>query len=161
MPARHATGPWSSIPWLAGAGYARLDRPVVQSFTKHPVRLLNTQGADAISRLLSTFTVRSSVFCLSELRAPWGFEVSGGTRPDPRIDAAVTLIRDQAARQWTVQTLASTSAALTKAFKREFEMSPGRYRETRGSADAMLISVAENESTRRAMDILDDEETLA
>jgi AraC family transcriptional regulator, activator of mtrCDE len=41
------------------------------------VRLLSTAGSDAISDLLTTLTVRSSVYCLSELRAPWGFQVDG------------------------------------------------------------------------------------
>jgi AraC-like DNA-binding protein len=41
------------------------------------MRLLNAARADAITELLTTLTVRSSVYCLSELRAPWGFEVSG------------------------------------------------------------------------------------
>lgn len=41
------------------------------------MRLLNPARADAISELLAELTVHSSVYCLSELRAPWGFEVDG------------------------------------------------------------------------------------
>lgn len=41
------------------------------------MRLLNTSGSDAVSELLTALTVRSSVYCLSELRAPWGFQVDG------------------------------------------------------------------------------------
>jgi AraC-like DNA-binding protein len=33
--------------------------------------------ADAVSELLGALTVRSSIFCISELRAPWGFSVGG------------------------------------------------------------------------------------
>ena len=32
--------------------------------------------SDAVSEVLRTFAVRSTLFCLSELRAPWGFRVS-------------------------------------------------------------------------------------
>jgi AraC-like DNA-binding protein len=32
--------------------------------------------SDAVSELLRTFAVRSTVFCISELRAPWAFRVS-------------------------------------------------------------------------------------
>jgi AraC-like DNA-binding protein/mannose-6-phosphate isomerase-like protein (cupin superfamily) len=59
------------------ARYGRLNSPVVQSFTEYRVRLLNTTRTDAISELLAELTVHSSVYCLSELRAPWGFEVAG------------------------------------------------------------------------------------
>jgi AraC-like DNA-binding protein len=41
------------------------------------VRLLNTARTDSVSELLAALTVHSSVYCLSELRAPWGFEVDG------------------------------------------------------------------------------------
>jgi AraC family transcriptional regulator, alkane utilization regulator len=41
------------------------------------VRLLSTASSDAVSDLLTALTVRSSVYCLSELRAPWGFQVAG------------------------------------------------------------------------------------
>ena len=41
--------------------------------------LLNTSRRDAVTELLTALTVQSSVYCLSELRAPWGFEVSGAT----------------------------------------------------------------------------------
>src|SRR5215471_8939011 len=32
--------------------------------------------SDAVSEVLRTFAVRSTIFCLSELRAPWAFRVS-------------------------------------------------------------------------------------
>jgi AraC-like DNA-binding protein len=41
------------------------------------MRLLNTAGTDTVTELLTALTVHSSVYCLSELRAPWGFQVSG------------------------------------------------------------------------------------
>jgi len=41
------------------------------------VQLLNTPPRDTVTELLTALTVQSSVYCLSELRAPWGFEVSG------------------------------------------------------------------------------------
>src|SRR5262249_2976640 len=42
-----------------------------------PMRLLNTAPRDAVDELLSTLRVHSTVYCLSELREPWGFEVGG------------------------------------------------------------------------------------
>lgn len=41
------------------------------------MQLLNSASTDTVSGLLSSLTVQSSVYCLSELRAPWGFQVSG------------------------------------------------------------------------------------
>jgi AraC-like DNA-binding protein len=41
------------------------------------MRLLNTAPRDAVTVLLATLSVRSTVYCLSELREPWGFEVDG------------------------------------------------------------------------------------
>lgn len=41
------------------------------------MQLLNTAPHDAVTELLSTLRVRSTVYCLSELREPWGFEVDG------------------------------------------------------------------------------------
>ncbi len=41
------------------------------------MRLLNTAPHDAVTELLATLRVRSTVYCLSELREPWGFEVDG------------------------------------------------------------------------------------
>ena len=38
---------------------------------------LNTAPADTVTELLTALTVHSSVYCLSELRAPWGFGVDG------------------------------------------------------------------------------------
>jgi AraC-like DNA-binding protein len=40
-----------------------------------PIRLLNAAPRDAVSELLAGLTVRSSVYCLSDLGAPWGFQV--------------------------------------------------------------------------------------
>ncbi|HEX6525791.1 MAG TPA: AraC family transcriptional regulator [Streptosporangiaceae bacterium] len=37
------------------------------------MKLLNTAPPDAVTELLSALTVQSSVYCLSELTAPWGF----------------------------------------------------------------------------------------
>jgi len=39
--------------------------------------LLTPTHADAIASTLAAVSVRSSVYCLSELRAPWGFRVDG------------------------------------------------------------------------------------
>ncbi len=41
------------------------------------MRLLNTAPPDTVTGLLSAVAVRSSVYCLSDLGAPWGFEVDG------------------------------------------------------------------------------------
>jgi AraC-like DNA-binding protein len=41
------------------------------------MRLLNTPPRDTVTELLDTLKVRASVYCLSDLRAPWGFEVDG------------------------------------------------------------------------------------
>ena len=38
---------------------------------------LNAAPRDAVTELLATLRVRSTVYCLSELREPWGFEVDG------------------------------------------------------------------------------------
>jgi AraC-like DNA-binding protein len=39
--------------------------------------LLSPAASDAVTEILSAVRVRSSVYCLSELRAPWGFRVEG------------------------------------------------------------------------------------
>jgi AraC-like DNA-binding protein len=41
------------------------------------MRALGAPGTDPISAALRSLKVASSIFCLSELRAPWGFEVQG------------------------------------------------------------------------------------
>jgi len=41
------------------------------------VELLNSNASDPVAETLSAVRVRSSVYCLSELRAPWGFRVEG------------------------------------------------------------------------------------
>jgi AraC-like DNA-binding protein len=41
------------------------------------VKLLNTSDTDSVTELLTGLAVQSSVYCLSELRAPWGFQVDG------------------------------------------------------------------------------------
>ena len=43
------------------------------------MRLLNTAPHDEVAELLATVRVRSTVYCLSELREPWGFEVDGAS----------------------------------------------------------------------------------
>jgi len=40
------------------------------------MRLLNTAPDDDVTALLTDLAVRSSVYCLSDLGAPWGFEVA-------------------------------------------------------------------------------------
>ena len=42
-----------------------------------PVKLLNTVAEDDVTGLLAALAVRSSVYCVSDLGAPWGFEVAG------------------------------------------------------------------------------------
>src|SRR5215472_3978755 len=39
--------------------------------------LLTPEHNDAIAATLAAVSVRSSIYCLSELRAPWGFRVDG------------------------------------------------------------------------------------
>jgi hypothetical protein len=41
------------------------------------MQLLNAAPQDAVTELLAALRVRSTVYCLSELREPWGFEVGG------------------------------------------------------------------------------------
>src|SRR5215472_2214161 len=41
------------------------------------MRLLNSAPSDTVTELLSRVRVSSSIYCLSELGAPWGFEVNG------------------------------------------------------------------------------------
>lgn len=41
------------------------------------MKQLNTYPDDTVSDLLATLTVHSTVYCLSELRTPWGFHVEG------------------------------------------------------------------------------------
>jgi AraC-like DNA-binding protein len=43
------------------------------------VKLLNNAPDDEVTGLLAALTVRSSVYCLSDLGAPWGFEVAGAS----------------------------------------------------------------------------------
>ena len=43
------------------------------------MQLLNASPRDTVTELLTASTVQSSVYCLSELRAPWGFEVGGAS----------------------------------------------------------------------------------
>ncbi len=45
------------------------------------VRRLNEQRDDGISELLRAIDVRSAVFCVSDLTAPWGFQVEGSSVP--------------------------------------------------------------------------------
>ena len=41
------------------------------------MQLLNAAPHDEVTELLSALRVRSTVYCLSELREPWGFAVNG------------------------------------------------------------------------------------
>ena len=41
------------------------------------MRLLNDAPGDAVSELLAALKVRSSVYCLSDLGAPWGLAAGG------------------------------------------------------------------------------------
>lgn len=41
------------------------------------MKLLNSAPSDTVTELLSRVRVSSSIYCLSELGAPWGFEVDG------------------------------------------------------------------------------------
>jgi AraC-like DNA-binding protein len=41
------------------------------------MKLLNSAPGDTVTELLSRVRVSSSIYCLSELGAPWGFEVDG------------------------------------------------------------------------------------
>jgi AraC-like DNA-binding protein len=41
------------------------------------MQLLNAAPHDTVTELLAALRVRSTVYCLSELREPWGFEVDG------------------------------------------------------------------------------------
>jgi len=43
------------------------------------MELLNTAPHDQVAELLAAVRVRSTVYCLSELREPWGFEVDGAS----------------------------------------------------------------------------------
>ena len=58
--------------WVVG--YGRNDKVLVQSSR---MKQLNTHPGDEVTDLLSQIQVRSTVFCLSELRSPWGFRVEG------------------------------------------------------------------------------------
>src|SRR2546430_16574209 len=45
------------------------------------VRRLNEQRDGGISELLRAIDVRSAVYCVSDLTAPWGFRVDGSSVP--------------------------------------------------------------------------------
>src|ERR1700720_4328925 len=59
-----------TLPGRAKEGYGSSDNIVVREFS---VDLLNDQPLDAVSDVLQALSVRSVVYCLSELRQPWGF----------------------------------------------------------------------------------------
>src|SRR5579859_6927860 len=44
---------------------------------RSPMKLLNPAPRDSVTELLAQVRVSSSIYCLSELGAPWGFEVGG------------------------------------------------------------------------------------
>ena len=68
----------STIVEVAAWGYVRQDKPVVQAFRSGTVMdLLNGMARDTVTDLLGALKVTSSVYCLSEFRAPWGFRVEG------------------------------------------------------------------------------------
>jgi AraC-like DNA-binding protein len=68
----------SSIVTAGSRGYVRFDKPLVQSFSgAKGVDQLNAMGTDAVTELLAALKVTSSVYCLSEFLAPWGFRVDG------------------------------------------------------------------------------------
>src|SRR5215469_8063753 len=63
--------------WLcSGAPEACPDVHSDQPETCH-MELLNAAPHEAVTELLASLRVRSTVYCLSELREPWGFEVDG------------------------------------------------------------------------------------
>ena len=56
------------------------------------MELLTSTGSDDLSALLERINVRSVVYCLSDLGAPWGFRVDGSAtacrgRLSPRVSA--------------------------------------------------------------------------
>jgi hypothetical protein len=56
------------------------------------MELLTSPGSDDLSALLGRINVRSVVYCLSDLGAPWGFRVDGSAtacrgRLSPRVSA--------------------------------------------------------------------------
>ena len=53
-------------------GYVR-----AEPLDKAPMELLTSPGSDDLSALLGRINVRSVVYCLSDLSAPWGFRVDG------------------------------------------------------------------------------------
>jgi AraC-like DNA-binding protein/mannose-6-phosphate isomerase-like protein (cupin superfamily) len=59
-------------------GYGSAAAILVRAFT---MTQLATPAPDAVSELLSSVSVRSTVFCLSELRAPWEFRVEDEQLP--------------------------------------------------------------------------------
>src|SRR6516164_1492555 len=59
--------------WLCSRGQE--DCPYVHRGVS--MQRLNTAPHDAVTELLAALRVRSTVYCLSELREPWGFEVDG------------------------------------------------------------------------------------
>src|SRR5215469_3722546 len=69
---------WGPRRWLCSGG--QVSCPVVhasQAQGLRPMHVLNTGSRDAVTDLLTSLKVHSSVYCLSELRSPWGFEVDG------------------------------------------------------------------------------------
>ena len=57
-----------------GLRYGQAAAIVVRSFT---MMRLSSPPSDAVSEVLRSFGVRSTIFCLSELSAPWAFRVEG------------------------------------------------------------------------------------
>ena len=141
--------------WPQAAGYVQKDRKLVRA-SAETYQCTSLPGAQAI------FAKLADVFLSQALRTYLaGAERAGLLRPRQAIDAhiaqALTALHDQPAVNWTlaepdlgqaagylattslsVEAIArrtgyGTNASLSKAFKREFGTSPGRYRENNGS----------------------------
>src|SRR5437763_13873164 len=54
--------------------YGWADSIVVHAFT---MTQLASPAPDVVSEVLQSFAVRSTIFCVSELRSPWAFRVDG------------------------------------------------------------------------------------
>src|SRR5579859_1299807 len=67
--------PWPLRPRMV---YVRSPAGLVRASRRRygqAVELLATRQTDAVSTVLDRINVRSVVYCLSELSAPWGFQV--------------------------------------------------------------------------------------
>jgi Helix-turn-helix domain/Cupin len=89
---------------------------------------------DVLSELLRSIRVCSTVYCHSELTAPWGF----------RVDAQADRLRTsgESLVDIALQTGYASDVALSKAFKRYFGMSPGAFRHATQKAGERVPSDA-------------------